>query len=201
MEEFHNAFATQGASSSNTNAVHQMNIDNEMGTTTKPPKLMNMDEFESWKEKFVNWVQANHFHSWVVVVSGYTWPKNERGADLQLINFSPEHKDLYVAEKKMYSLIQQSVKEDILILLPECTTSQLLWDALCAKFKGSEEMVKSKKALIKKEFDIFTMIKGESMKQMIDRYCHLMVQMRRHGIVKTNEEQIERLADALPEGE
>ena len=66
---------------------------------------------------------------------------------------------------------------------------------------GSAEMIKSKKALVLKEFDIFTMLKNETIQQMIERFCHLKVQMRRHGLEKTEQEYIDKLADALPEGE
>ena len=56
-------------------------------------------------------------------------------------------------------------------------------------------------AELNKEFDIFKMIKGETLKEVIDRYCRLIVQMRKHDIKKTDEEQIDKLADALPEKE
>ncbi|KAJ0513477.1 putative transcription factor interactor and regulator CCHC(Zn) family [Helianthus annuus] len=73
-----------------------------------------------------------------------------------------------------------------------------MWQALKLKFQGSVSMIKSKKALIKKEFDIFTGIKGETTKQLIERYCHLVVEMKRLEITKTNEEWIDKLCDALP---
>ena len=53
---------------------------------------------------------------------------------------------------------------------------------------------------IKKEFDSFRMIKGETLYSMFDRYCNLMVQMRKLGLEKRQEEQIEKLASALPVG-
>ena len=164
------------ASSSNVN----FNIDNEMGTTTKPARLLSMDRFETWKENFENWVQAHHITSWLAMTGegGYIWPIGDRGAELTVDKFTPEDTVKYVAEKKMISLIQQSVKEDILIMLPPYKTSHELWNSLCAKYYGSEEMIKTKKDLIKKEFDLFTMMKGRSLKAMLDRYCHLMVQMR-----------------------
>ena len=59
-------------------------------------------------------------------------------------------------------------------------------------------MIKSKKALIKKEFDIFTGMKGETTKQLIERYCHLVVEMKRLQITKTDEEWIDKLSDTLP---
>ena len=48
------------------------------------------------------------------------------------------------------------------------------------------------------KFNNFTGIKGESTKQLIERYCHLVVEMRRLKIEKTNEEWIDKLCDALP---
>ena len=59
-----------GSSSSNAHVVSQVNLENEMGTTVKPPKLMSMDEYVAWKEKFTYWVQAMHFPGWVSIEKG-----------------------------------------------------------------------------------------------------------------------------------
>ncbi|MFS7988090.1 hypothetical protein Hanom_Chr11g01030491 [Helianthus anomalus] len=59
-------------------------------------------------------------------------------------------------------------------------------------------MIKNKKSLLKKEFDLFRGLKNESTKQIIERYYNLLVNMRRVSINKDNEELIEKLADALP---
>ncbi|XP_022008169.1 uncharacterized protein LOC110907502 [Helianthus annuus] len=91
-----------------------------------------------------------------------------------------------------------AIKEDILVLLQHGDDSQSMWQALKLKFQGSVSMIKSKKALIKKEFDIFTGMKGETSKQLIERYCHHVVEMRRLEIKKTDEEWIDKLSDALP---
>ncbi|KAJ0604373.1 hypothetical protein HanHA300_Chr02g0049061 [Helianthus annuus] len=59
--EFYNAFAT----STTPAAIAQaMNLENETGTTQKPPKLMSIEEYYGWKDRFENWVQANHLRSW-----------------------------------------------------------------------------------------------------------------------------------------
>ncbi|XP_022007463.1 uncharacterized protein LOC110906666 [Helianthus annuus] len=69
------------------------------------------------------------------------------------------------------------------------------------EFKGSVEMIKSKKSLLKKEFELFTSVPGETTKTLIERYCHLMRSMSRLEITKTPEEWVEKLADALPQKE
>ncbi|KAF5774942.1 putative transcription factor interactor and regulator CCHC(Zn) family [Helianthus annuus] len=108
---------------------------------------------------------------------------------------------MYKAEKMMITLLQQAIKEDIFILLQHDGTSRSIWDALKVKFEGSEKMIKSKKALLKKEFDLFSSLSGESSKKLIERYCHLVRSMSLLGIEKSQDEWIDKLADALPQKE
>ncbi|KAJ0955644.1 hypothetical protein HanPSC8_Chr01g0005211 [Helianthus annuus] len=48
------------------------------------------------------------------------------------------------------------------------------------------------------EFDYFSCMKKEGVKQMIERFCHLKVELDRFEITKTDEEINEKLVDALP---
>ncbi|KAJ0914798.1 putative transcription factor interactor and regulator CCHC(Zn) family [Helianthus annuus] len=108
---------------------------------------------------------------------------------------------MYKAEKMMISLLQQAIKEDIFVLLQHDKTSKSIWDALKIKFEGSEKMIKSKKALLKKEFDLFISLPGEDTKKLIERYCHLVRSMSMLSITKDREEWVDKLADALPQKE
>ncbi|KAJ0592775.1 hypothetical protein HanHA300_Chr03g0089081 [Helianthus annuus] len=62
-------------------------------------------------------------------------------------------------------------------------------------------MIMSKKALLKKEFDLFSSLSGESSKKLIERYCHLVRSMSLLGIEKSQDEWVDKLADALPQKE
>ncbi|KAJ0569261.1 putative transcription factor interactor and regulator CCHC(Zn) family [Helianthus annuus] len=85
-----------------------------------------------------------------------------------------------------------------MVLLQHTGCAYSIWKALRSKFVGSQEMIKNKKSLLKKEFDLFRGLKNESTKQIIERYYNLLVNMKRASITKENEELIEKLADALP---
>ncbi|XP_022038185.2 uncharacterized protein LOC110940922 [Helianthus annuus] len=186
------------ATKSPASIVQNVNMENELGTMQKPPKLMNLDEYAGWSGRFKNWVQANHFECWMKIEKKYVPPVDGLGLEKGIGSLTEtEHND-FKAEKKMVSILQQAIKGDILVLLQHDDNSQSMWQALKLKFQGSVSMIKSKKALIKKEFDIFTGMKGETTKQLIERYCHLVVEMKRLEITKTNEEWIDKLSDALP---
>ncbi|KAJ0868056.1 hypothetical protein HanRHA438_Chr12g0570241 [Helianthus annuus] len=96
--------------------------------------------------------------------------------------FTDKERDMYKAEKMMISLLQQAVKEDIFILLQHDDSAYSIWIALRTKFEGSTEMIKSKKSLLKKEFDLFSSLPGETTKVLIERYCHLVRSMTRLDI-------------------
>ncbi|KAJ0615427.1 hypothetical protein HanIR_Chr02g0073981 [Helianthus annuus] len=59
-------------------------------------------------------------------------------------------------------------------------------------------MMKSKMSLLKKEFDLFSCLKGENIRQMIERYSYLIIDLKTFGIEKDREEIIEKLVDAVP---
>ncbi|KAM0064978.1 hypothetical protein Hdeb2414_s0003g00109351 [Helianthus debilis subsp. tardiflorus] len=196
--EFYNAFATAPAAP--VTVAETIGIENETGTFQKPSKLMYIEDFKGWQDRFENWVQANKFDAWVSLEKDYTLPQDDRGNEKQLSQFSPDEKLRYTSEKMMISILQQAVKEDIVLLQHE-GTARSIWKALIKKFKGSAEMIKNKRALLKKSFDMFTTLEGETTRMIIERYCHLVMEMKRLDIKKEDEEWVDKLADALPQNE
>ncbi|KAM0043296.1 putative transcription factor interactor and regulator CCHC(Zn) family [Helianthus debilis subsp. tardiflorus] len=162
---------------------------------------MSIEEYYGWKDRFENWVQANHLRSWECILKKYTLPRTELQVIKDISEFTDQERAMYKAEKMMISLLQQAIKEDIFILLQHDKTAKSIWDALKVKFEGSENMIKSKKALLKKEFDLFSSLPGEDTKKLIERYCHLVRSLSMLGVEKGREEWVDKLADALPQKE
>ncbi|KAM0014595.1 putative transcription factor interactor and regulator CCHC(Zn) family [Helianthus debilis subsp. tardiflorus] len=198
-EEFYNAFAS--SSTTPASIAQNMNLENETGTLQKPPKLMSIEEYYAWKDRFKNWVQANHLRSWECILKKYVLPQTDLQVIKELSEFSDQERDMYRVEKMMISLLQQEIKEDIFFLLQHDKTSKSIWDALRVKFEGSENMIKSKKVLLKKEFDLFSSLPGEDTMKLIERYCHLVRSMSMLSITKDREEWVDKLADAIPQKE
>ncbi|KAJ0467900.1 hypothetical protein HanIR_Chr14g0690491 [Helianthus annuus] len=71
-----------------------------------------------------------------------------------------------------------------------------LWEKLKDKCLGSAEIVKNKKKLLKKEFDLFG-LKNESVCKMIERFGHLKLELARHGISYPQDELVDKLFDSL----
>ncbi|KAJ0694785.1 hypothetical protein HanPI659440_Chr15g0612761 [Helianthus annuus] len=197
--EFYNAFATTPTNPSD--IAKTMTMENETGTMQKPPKLMGIEDYHGWKKRFENWVQANHLKAWESIETQYERPQNSVGVDKIISEFNEQERESYKAEKMMINLLQQAVKEDIFVLLQHDESAYSIWEALQKKFEGSTEMLQSKAALLKKEFELFTCMHGETTKTLIERYCHLVRPMSQLKITKTPTEWVEKHADALPQKE
>ncbi|KAJ0436728.1 hypothetical protein HanHA300_Chr16g0593951 [Helianthus annuus] len=191
--EFYNAFATP------INVIQNTMLENETGTTQKPPKLMDIEEYSGWAERFENWVQAYYLDAWECTEYRYVRPVKNNGEKVDIIDLDVDEKKKYKNEKMMVSLLQQAIKEEILILLQHNGSAHSIWKELKSKFVGSKEMIKNKMSLLKKEFDLFPGLKTKNTKQIIERYCNLLMNMKRLNIKKDNDELIEKLVDALPQ--
>ncbi|XP_035840317.1 uncharacterized protein LOC118487514 [Helianthus annuus] len=163
------------------------------GTFNRPPKLMAIEDYTRWAIKFEEWLMAFAFPSWKSMKSGYAAGKNN-GEVLR----SNEEIDLFVAEQKCVALLFQSVREDIISLI-SYTNAKDLWDKLGKKCLGSKEILKNKTKLLKKEFDMFSCFKNESVCKMIERFGHLKLELARHDIKYPDEEIVDKLFDSLPD--
>ncbi|XP_076953887.1 uncharacterized protein LOC143628102 [Bidens hawaiensis] len=188
------AFASQPST-----LLQNINVDNEMGTSNKPPNLLRMEDYPSWADKFETYVQALYYETWTAIEEEYVIPKNENGSNYRLSQIVEGDKSMFLREKKMLNLFQQAIKAENFQLLQHNGSCYSIWHALLNKDRGNHDMRKSKMTLLKKEFDIFTQVNGETFAQLVVRYCHLVNEMKRLGIDKPDYEYVDKLADALPE--
>ncbi|XP_035832028.1 uncharacterized protein LOC118481047 [Helianthus annuus] len=130
-QDFFNMFAGIGAAiQSPASIVQNVNMENELGTMQKPPKLMSLDEYAGWSGRFKNWVQANHFECWMKIEKKYVPPVDGLGMVKDIGSLTDTEQTEFKAEKKMVSILQQAIKEDILVLLQHDESSQ----SICSDF-------------------------------------------------------------------
>ncbi|KAJ0820305.1 putative transcription factor interactor and regulator CCHC(Zn) family [Helianthus annuus] len=163
------------------------------GTFNKPPKLMAIEDYSRWSTKFEDWLMAFAFASWKSMKNGYANGK-KNGEALR----SAEEIEGFVAEQKCVALLFQSVREDIISLI-DYSNAKDLCEKLKKKCLGSEEIVKNKTKLLRKEFDMFGCLKNESVCKMIERSGHLKLELARHKITYSDEELVDKLFDSLPD--
>ena len=123
-------FSGVGATQSQASIMQNVSLENELGTMQKPPKLMSLDEYSGWSERFKNWVQANHLESWIKIEREYVPPVDWLNIKKTIASLTDAEQVEFKAEKKMISILQQAIKEDILVLLQHKNSSQSICQAL-----------------------------------------------------------------------
>ncbi|KAJ0604142.1 putative transcription factor interactor and regulator CCHC(Zn) family [Helianthus annuus] len=201
---FYNAFTTESSDRRaelkeySKEISDNLKFENMYGSQQKPPKLMKVEDYNWWKNRFEGWVKAFAPESWLKLVSEYQVPEKEGGELIEEKDFTEKDVKNVVAEYRMITLIKQSVREDIISLLENEKTSKKLWEALERKCVGSNEIVKNKKKLLHKEFEVFNCMKNESVCKMLERFGHLKMELVRYNIDYSEELMVDKLFDALP---
>ncbi|KAJ0938280.1 hypothetical protein HanRHA438_Chr02g0048061 [Helianthus annuus] len=167
-------------------------VDNAYGTYNKPPKLMAIEEYNRWAPRFEDWLKAFAYPSWKFLKSRF----NIGRSDYE--NLVENDQESFIAEQKCIALLHQLVRDDIISLI-DYKDAKDLWAKLEKKCVGGAEIVKNKKKLSKKEFDLFGCMKNETVSKMIERFGHLKMELARYGIVCTLEELVDKLFDSLPD--
>ncbi|KAM0017115.1 hypothetical protein Hdeb2414_s0028g00704351 [Helianthus debilis subsp. tardiflorus] len=173
--------------------------ESETGSNNRPPKLNHMNDFPSWKNRFHTYVQGQSTDLWTCFITAF----NE---NLEVVastsdgyaNMLENDKKAYELEKKAFATLTQALNKDIYHQFSYCKTTKTLWDALVARGEGNAATRKSRHDLLKKEFDSFQFLENETLNDMTTRFYHLISEMCAYGVVATQQDMVNKFADALP---
>ncbi|KAI3813967.1 hypothetical protein L1987_18703 [Smallanthus sonchifolius] len=87
---------------------------------------------------------------------------------------------------------------DIFNIFAEYTTAKDLWAALCTRYEGSEDVRESKRDLIKKQYAMFSSVRGESISDLINRFSSIVSRLKVMGVEYPTLDINKKLLDSLP---
>ncbi|KAI3808308.1 hypothetical protein L1987_24257 [Smallanthus sonchifolius] len=178
------------------------NYDNEIGTSQKPPKLLNLADYSNWKDRFDQFVSFTDTSLWIPILEGYTHPTYSwMGKDdvpKPVSALSTEQKLLFDREKKAMASISMSLPKEIYHSFKQFKSSQQLWEALQKRCEGSLDVKKSRKELLKKQFLVFKHFQNESLDDLATRFYHLLSELDSASVVYETEEINDKFLEPLP---
>ncbi|KAJ0836902.1 putative RNA-directed DNA polymerase [Helianthus annuus] len=173
--------------------------ESETGSNNRPPKLNHMNDFPSWKGRFHTYVQGQSTDLWMCFVNAFNESLESRASTSEgYANMLENDKKAYELEKKAYATLTQALNKDIYHQFSYCKTTKALWDALVARGEGNAAARKSRHDLLKKEFESFQFLENETLNDMTTRFYHLISEMCAYGVAATQQDMVNRFADALP---
>ncbi|KAM0002892.1 putative RNA-directed DNA polymerase [Helianthus debilis subsp. tardiflorus] len=173
--------------------------ESEMGSNNRPPKLNHMNDFPSWKSRFHTYVQGQSTDLWMCFVNAFNENLESRASTSEgYANMLEDDKKAYELEKKAFATLTQALSKDIYHQFSYCKTTKALWDCLIARGEGNAAARKSRHDLLKKEFDSFQFLENETLNDMTTRFYHLISEMCAYGVIATQQDMVNKFADALP---
>ncbi|KAI3810956.1 hypothetical protein L1987_20645 [Smallanthus sonchifolius] len=182
--------------------TNMFNYDNEIGTSQKPPKLLNLADYSNWKDRFDQFVSFTDTSLWIPILEGYTHPTYSwMGKDdvpKPVSALTTEEKLMFDREKKAMASISMSLPKEIYHSFKQFKSSQQLWEALQKRCEGSLDVKKSRKELLKKQFLVFKHFQNESLDDLATRFYHLLSELSSASVVYETEEINDKFLEALP---
>ena len=109
-----------------------------------------------------------------------------------------EERKRYAIEGKALSTLTMALPQDSVHLFKKYTTSKDLWDALERYCEGDVTLKKNRIKLLKRQYEAFNGLKGESLDEIIIRFNHLTTELSYFEVVYPQTELVDKFLDSLP---
>ncbi|KAI3801968.1 hypothetical protein L1987_30088 [Smallanthus sonchifolius] len=176
------------------------NYDNEIGTPHKPPKLMNVNDFLNWKARFEEYISYIDSSLWIPILEGYKHPTYEfleETVPEPISKLDEEEKKVYDREKKAHGSITMALSRDLFHSFRGYDNSKDLWKAIQMWFEGNSDVKKSKRELLRKQYECFRYLENKSTDELISRFYHLQTELKSYDLKYPADELVEKFLDAL----
>ena len=146
-----------------------------MVTASRVP-MLKTGEYEIWKMRIQQYIRMVDYSLWEVVLYGGSQPaKTATGSVLTLK--TSEEKAQRRLEVKAYSILMMGIPNDYQLSFNHIESAKDLWEAIELRFGGNEATQKSRKNLLKHQFETFTALSSENIEGTYDRLHKLSSQM------------------------
>ncbi|KAJ0947848.1 putative transcription factor interactor and regulator CCHC(Zn) family [Helianthus annuus] len=173
--------------------------ESKTGSLNRPPKLMHLNEYPGWVDRFRTYVLGQNTELWIRFTTDFDQAIEVAASDTATFADLPEdQKKTYDLEKKAYAILTQALSKDIYHQFVSFKTTKKLWDGLKTRGVGNEATRQLRHDLLKKEFDCFTCMDKVSLGDMTSRFYHLLTELNNFGVTTTQAEVVKKFADALP---
>ncbi|XP_076907042.1 uncharacterized protein LOC143563372 [Bidens hawaiensis] len=103
-----------------------------------------------------------------------------------------------VEDEKAVSTLTMILSPEIALGFRELQSTKALWEALIEVYEGNGDMKRSRQDLLRKKFNMFNHVLGESLETQLQRFISLVTEMRYANINLTFVETNNKLINSLP---
>ena len=121
-----------------TTVVQNIKHNNEVGSSDKPPVLLNELDYPEWKVRFERYIKAKDIKMWICIAAGHGERPLQTLTVQGYLALTDDKRKYYECEEKAMSLITMSLPQSILHTFSNKISLKELWDSLSERYEGNE---------------------------------------------------------------
>ncbi|GJS81337.1 hypothetical protein Tco_0747878 [Tanacetum coccineum] len=189
-------------------------VSNKGDAPAKPPQIittntlsniklpvLQKDDYDTWAMEMEHYLEYIDNEVWKVIQNGNSKKRVTKGKDGVYRVLPPSTQTEQVAdekEKKARTLLLMAVPKDHLRRFHGMDDAKEIWAAIKTRFGGNANSKKMQKAVLKQQFEAFTISSKESLEKGYDRFQKLLSQLDALGASVSDEDANHKFLRSLP---
>ncbi|GKA84147.1 hypothetical protein Tco_0805742 [Tanacetum coccineum] len=167
----------------------------------KRPYLLQKDDYDTWAMEMEHYLEYIDNEVWKVIQNGNSKKRVTKGKDGVYRVLPPTTQEEQFAdekERKARTLLLMAVPKDHLRRFHGMDDAKEIWAAIKTRFGGNANSKKMQKAVLKQQFEAFTISSKESLEKGYDRFQKLLSQLDALGAGVSDEDANHKFLRSLP---
>ncbi|GJZ98366.1 ribonuclease H-like domain-containing protein [Tanacetum coccineum] len=163
--------------------------------------VLQKDDYDTWAMEMEHYLEYIDNEVWKVIQNGNSKKRVTKGKDGVYRVLPPATQEEQFAdekERKARTLLLMAVPKDHLRRFHGMDDAKEIWAAIKTRFGGNANSKKMQKAVLKQQFEAFTISSKESLEKGYDRFQKLLSQLDALGAGVTDEDANHKFLRSLP---
>ncbi|GJY16719.1 putative ribonuclease H-like domain-containing protein [Tanacetum coccineum] len=163
--------------------------------------ILKKEEYDIWAMEMEHYLEYIDNDVWKVIQNGNSKKRISTGKDgvvRILPPVSPAEIHAVEKERKARTILLMAIPKEHLRRFHGMDDAKEIWEAIRTRFGGNANSKKMQKAVLKQQFEAFTISSSEGLEKGYDRFQQLLSQLEAHGAEVSTEDANHKFLRSLP---
>ncbi|GJW59024.1 hypothetical protein Tco_0105755 [Tanacetum coccineum] len=166
--------------------------------------ILKKEEYDIWAMEMEHYLEYIDNDVWKVIQNGNSKKRISTGKDGVIRVLPPvSAAEIHAVEKerKARTILLMAIPKEHLRRFHGMDDAKEIWEAIRTRFGGNANSKKMQKAVLKQQFEAFTISSSEGLEKGYDRFQQLLSQLEAHGAEVSTEDANHKFLRSLPADE
>ncbi|PWA94003.1 hypothetical protein CTI12_AA064530 [Artemisia annua] len=164
--------------------------------------ILKKEEYDIWAMEMEHYLEYIDNDVWKVIQNGNSMKKISVGKDGTVKVLPPvTAAEIHAVEKerKARTILLMAIPKEHLRRFHGMDDAKEIWEVIRIRFGGNANSKKMQKAILKQQFEAFTVSSSEGLEKGYERFQHLLSQLEAHGSHVSTEDANHKFRRSMPQ--